>query len=46
MERLGYDEPEAIIIANHQWRAKFMGMAGGGVLFAIAGAIFQHLDAG
>lgn len=46
MERLGYDEPEAMIISNYQWRARFMGMAGCGILFAIATAIFQYFDKG
>ena len=38
------DEPEAIIIANYQWRAVFMGMASGVIIIAIAAAIFRHFD--
>ena len=46
MERLGYDEPEANIIAYYQWHAGFMCWVGVGILFAIAAAIFQHFDKG
>jgi hypothetical protein len=41
MERLGYDEAEATIIANYVWSAKRWAFIGNFVLFAIAGAIFQ-----
>jgi len=42
MKDLGYEEPEAIIIAKCQSRAGLTGFVGCALLSAIAAAVFQY----
>lgn len=44
MQRLGYNEPEAMILAKHQSRIGLMGMTAFAVLGAIAATLFQYFN--